>query len=167
MTANVEGWWGIPFQIEKPKSKTRPALLHYRVPNCNSHVRKLISSTLINEWLVILSHPASRADLDIWDHLRSSEHLRRKSFAWKTGASGRLQPKKFAKPRFVQTELWQFEVVCNPLLNLWTWPGFVNCFRHCNWPFLSNKWECFVPLYWSWMLYRLFILMTIVSHLVP
>ena len=56
-------------------------------------------------------------------HLRSSEHLRRKSFAWKTGASGRLRRKKFAKPRFVQTELWQFEVVCNPILNLWTWPG--------------------------------------------
>ena len=137
---------GIPFQIEKPKSKTRPALLHYRVPNCNSHVRKLISSTLINEWLVILSHPASRADLDIWDHLRSSEHLRRKSFAWKTGASGRLRRKKFAKPRFVQTEA------------VW------GCLQSNSKPVDLARWECFGPLYWSWML---FILMTIVSHLVP
>ena len=142
MTANVEA------SASKSKNQNQKPVLHcfiimFRIAIACSEINFIYS----DQWMI--GHPASRADLDIWDHLRSSEHLRRKSFAWKTGASGRLRRKKFAKPRFVQTEA------------VW------GCLQSNSKPVGLARWECFGPLYWSWMLFMLFILMTIVSHLVP
>ena len=66
----------------------------------------------------MIGHPASRADLDIWHHLSISAANPLHGRQVLQDGCGVKSSRNLGL--FKQR---QFEVVCNPILNLWTWPG--------------------------------------------